>query len=603
MNKFLRKGVAFTLAFCSLSFTFAKSKKNNKNPKDVDDVVFEKYSNPAFSNPDAMGQSNWGTLNCHDPKIFQDDDGTFYVYSTDAAIGGQGQKGLQIRTSKDLVHWKSLDTSAIQRKWDRDWLRWTNFNMVNASTWAPTVIKQNGLYYLIHGIIVDSRSSGHPDASITLSISSKPTGPFYPASDASAKDPKIASVLNSLGVEYKQSTIVRYSWEDRAKVAKDPKIKNIESFNLADYDTQKGVREGEASWLGGFGGIDPEFVNDVATGKNVEYDIKGRKCYGFTYGSWKGGIALMYLDSKSLKGVNPQTGEELDVPADSVEGAFGKCIAGGYGASYEGAQVIFNSDTGYYYCFVSMGWLDWEYRVGVGRSKNVEGPYIDGSGKSMLLTKNNSGEYHAISSKIIGSHALEGEYSFRCQGGQSILRASDGKILFACHSRTNFLPGYFFFLQVHQMFFNDEGWPLLNQNEFYEDEKTKETLEPLSKAQIAGVYDTILTVRGTELGDFQPYGQPTPVPAISQCDAIPTASKAVTLGEDESISGAYSGKWTLGDDGYSVIFDIDGVGTFSGYALNAVDWAKKKGSTRRVLTFTAFDGTTTGEYFWGNKRK
>ena len=351
------------------------------------------------------------------------------------------------------------------------------------------------------------------------------------------------------------------------------------------------------------GGIDPEFVNDVATGNNVEYDIKGRKCYGFTYGSWKGGIALMYLDAVSLKPVNPLTGEELDVPADSVEGAFGKCIAGGYGASYEGAQVIFNSDTGYYYCFVSMGWLDWEYRVGVGRSKSVEGPFIDGSGRSMLLTKDNAGEYHAISSKIIGSCALDGEYSFRCQGGQSILRTADGKILFACHSRTNFLPGYFFFLQVHQMFFNSDGWPILNQNEFYEDSSIKETLSPISKSEVAGVYDTILTVRGTELGDFQPYGQPTPVPAISQCDAIPTASKEMTLSEDGGIGGAYSGTWTLEDDGYSVVFDIDGIGTFKGYVLNAVDWAKKKGNSRRVLTFTAFDGSKTGEYLWGNKRK
>ncbi len=600
MNKVIQKGVVALMACCSFSAAFSLG-KNKKNAKEVDSAVYEKYSKPAFSNPDAMGQTNWETLNCHDPKLFQDDDGTFYVYSTDAAIGGQGQKGLQIRKSTDLVHWQSLGKSAIQRKWDRDWLRWTNFTMLNASTWAPTIIKQNGLYYLIHGIIVDSRSPGHPDASITLTIASSPEGPFYPASEAAARDAKIASVLKNLDVEYKQSTIVRYSWENRAETQKDPKITNAHSLNLANYDTQQQVYDEQSSWLDGFGGIDPEFVTDVATGKNVEYDIAGRKCYGFTYGSWKGGIALMYLDAVSLKPVNPANGEELDVPADCVEGAFGTCIAGGYGASYEGAQVIFNSETGYYYCFVSMGSLDWEYRVGVGRAENVEGPYFDGAGKNMRFTKENWTEYHAVGSKIIGSCALEGENQFRCQGGQSILRSNDGKILFACHTRTNFLPGYFFFLQVHQMFFTDDGWPVLNQNEYYEDAKTAEALKPLSVSEIAGTYDMILTVRGTQTGDFQPFGQPTPVPNISQCDAVPTPSKAVKLNADGSVSGAYSGKWSLGDDGYSLVIEI-AQGTFRGYALNAVDWAKKSGNTRKTITLTTIDGTQSGEYLWGNKR-
>ncbi len=602
MKSIVKRSLAVMLAFCSVSVTVAKSKSKDKTVRDVDSAVFEKYTNPAFSNPDAMGQANWGTLNCHDPKIFQDDDGTYYVYSTDAAIGGQGQKGLQIRTSKDLVHWQSLGTSAIQRKWDRDWLRWNNFNMVNASTWAPTVMKQNGLYYMIHGIIVDSRSPGHPDAAITLSISSSPKGPFYPASEAAHKDEKIASVLNSLGVEYTQSTVVRYSWEDREKTNNDPKIKNIKSFNLASYDTQEKIDTGSASWLGGFGGIDPEFVTDVASGKNVEYDIQGRKCYGLTYGSWKGGIALMYVDSVSLKSVNPATGEELDVPADSVEGAFGTCIAGGYGAAYEGAQVIYNSDTGYYYCFVSMGDLNWEYRVGVGRSKEVTGPYIDASGKSMLLTNDTQADYHAISSKIIGGCELNGDYAFRCQGGQSILRTADGKVLFACHTRTNFLRGWFFFLQVHQMFFSEDGWPVLNQNEYYEDSTTKEALASLSKTDVVGTYDAILTVRGTQRGDYQAWGEPEPIHNITQADAIPTPSKELTFDASGKISGSYTGSWTLASDGYTLTLTLDGVGTFRGYVLKAVDWAKKKGNTRKTITFTTIDSEQTGEYFWGNKR-
>ena len=601
MTKQIRSSVATLFVCCALSAAFAAK-------KDVDRAVFDKYSSKALSKPDSIGQDAWGALNCHDPKLFQDDDGTYYVYSTDAAIGGAGQKGLQIRTSTDLVHWQSLGKSAIQRKWDKDWLKWTNFTMANASTWAPTVIKQNGLYYLIHGIIVDSRSPGHPDASITMAISSSPTGPFYPAAQAASKDKKAGEILAQLGVTYQQSTVVRYAWFDRTFDDDDPSIADNYCYNLANYDTHAAAEADTAgSWSYGFGGIDPEFVFDVATGKLMEYDIAGRTCYGLTYGSWKGGIALMYLDAVSLKPVNPADGTELDAPADTVEGAFGVAIAGGFGAAYEGAQVIYNSDTGYYYCFVSMGGLDWEYRVGVGRSKEVTGPYMDGSGKNMYLDPMTASNYHAIGSKIIGSHALAGEYSFRCQGGQSILRTNDGKILFACHARTNFLPGFYFFLQVHQLFFTDDGWPVLNQNEYYEDKNVAEKLETLKKTDIAGTYDVVLTVRGTEidtignLGLFMRGDENLSI-TVNKQDAKPTESKPVTLSADGTVSGAYSGNWTLADDGYHITVALDGVGSFRGYALRAVDWARKKGNTRRTITFTAFDGEKTGEYLWGNRR-
>lgn len=592
MKKSVRMGLF--AAFACTALSTAHAAKN-----DVDKAVLTKYANANSFNG---SQDVWGPLNCHDPKIFQDDDGTYYVYSTDAAIGGAGQKGLQIRTSKDLVHWQSLSKSAIQRKWDKDWLKWVNFNMAQASTWAPTVIKQNGLYYLIHGIITDSRSPGNPDAAIALTISSSPTGPFWPAAQAGAKDPKIAEVLKKLGVTYKQSNIVRYTWYDRTWDDDDKSIAEQYCYNLANYDTHTAQEADTAGgWAYGFGGIDPEFVTDVATGKNVEYNIKGRKCWGLTYGSWKGGIALMYLDSVSLKPVNPADGKEIDAPADTVQGAFGVAVAGGYGAAYEGAQIIYNSENGYYYCFVSMGSLDWDYRVGVGRSKEVTGPYLDGSGKSMFLDAMTASNYHEIGSKIIGGHSIEKEFNFRCQGGQSIMRSNDGKILFACHARTNFLPGYYFFLQVHQLFFTDDGWPVLNQNEYYEDKNFTENLAALKAEDIAGNYDAILTVRGSDMSDYKPFGQSDPVSVVT-ADGVPTESKLIALEKDGKISGAYTGSWELSSDGYTFTLSLDGVGKFRGYALKAVDWARKKGKNRQTITFTTFDGEKTGEYFWGNRR-
>ena len=91
--EFRKRFSAFSaLIFSCASFSFAEA------AKDVDDYVYHKYSGAQTS-----VQGTWGALNCHDPKLFQDADGTYYVYSTDAAIGDFGEKGLQIRTSKDLV--------------------------------------------------------------------------------------------------------------------------------------------------------------------------------------------------------------------------------------------------------------------------------------------------------------------------------------------------------------------------------------------------------------------------------------------------------------------------------------------------------------------
>ena len=217
-----------------------------------------------------------------------------------------------------------------------------------------------------------------------------------------------------------------------------------------------------------------------------------------------------------------------------------------------------------------------------------------------------SSDYHEIGSKIMGGEQLKGDYGWRCPGGESILHTNDGKVVFACHSRTSFLPGYFFFLQVRQMFFTKEGWPVLNHNEYYADENFKEALAPLTAEDVAGAYNAILTVRGNTIKNYTPYGA-TMTAEVHYEDAVPTDSKELVLNKDGTVGGKnYSGSWTIASDGYSIKVDLKtakgkSIGTFSGYALKAVDWALKTPTARKTVTFTTFDGERTGEYFWGNK--
>ena len=379
----------------------------------------------------------------------------------------------------------------------------------------------------------------------------------------------------------------------------------------------------------------------------MEYNIEGNVCYALNYGSWMSGIAVIYVDKVSLKpiyydyagnsktsitveGTTYNQGDELDIPLDYANyvyygssangytgnyGCLGVRVAGGYYAGYEGAQVIYSSETNYYYVFVSMGDLKYEYRVGCGRSDTLLGNYYDASGINMVLTNNdddvnNYKNYHAIGSKIIGAAQFADEYGWRCPGGQSILRTADGKIIFSCHTRTNFRPGYFFYLQCRQLFFTSDGWPLLNQNEYYNEYSSyttdsKESLTAIPPSKIAGTYDTILTERSAAVSVPEIYGENI-TREYSTTDANVTKSKKMTLTSDGRITGAYTGSWSLDPDGYSITLEI-AQGTFTGYVMHAVDYARKNTTSYRTIHITTLCSDTSdsakGEYLFANKEE
>lgn len=518
------------------------------------DYVLNKYTNPGFI---TNNMSTWKALNCHDPKLFQDDDGTYYVYSTDTSIGNVHKNGIQVRQSKDLISWTCSNKSALDGNWYAPMLSYVGLNSLNAYTWAPTVLKQNGKYYMLHGVITDNVKNSNssmkgPSACISLAISDSPTGPFIPAS---SYDP----------ATYTQSNIVRYQWN---------------RLSVSPFNTSLNLAND--SWNYGFGAIDPEFVYDVETG-NLMTDSYGD--YYIIYGSWKGGIALMTLDNETLKPT--LNGQVLNNPADMTNGAYGIKIAGGQGTAYEGAQLIYNSENGYYYLFVSMGDLNEDYRVGVGRSKVITGPYLDANGRNLSSVTGMQGNelyFHNVGNKILGAFEMSGEYGWKAPGGLSIFRNKEGKIILSAHTRTTFFPGYYFYLQNRQMFFTDTDWPLLNMNEY-----AGEKLKKLKAEKLYGTYKTILTERGQN----------------SSVDANATTSKNITLEENGNVTGVYSGSWQLLDDGYSIKIVLNNLGTFTGYMMRSVNWALKNSSERYTYSFTtmcaASGDVKLGEHFFGNK--
>jgi arabinan endo-1,5-alpha-L-arabinosidase len=56
--------------------------------------------------------AGWGTRNAHDPTVVRDTDGTWYMFSTDAAAGADSvAAGVHVRRSTDLVDWTFVGTA------------------------------------------------------------------------------------------------------------------------------------------------------------------------------------------------------------------------------------------------------------------------------------------------------------------------------------------------------------------------------------------------------------------------------------------------------------------------------------------------------------
>ncbi|GEA86413.1 arabinan endo-1,5-alpha-L-arabinosidase [Cellulomonas cellasea] len=55
---------------------------------------------------DPADPSGWGPRHAHDPTAVRDDDGVYYLFSTDAYAGGPPRAGVQVRRSTDLATWE-----------------------------------------------------------------------------------------------------------------------------------------------------------------------------------------------------------------------------------------------------------------------------------------------------------------------------------------------------------------------------------------------------------------------------------------------------------------------------------------------------------------
>lgn len=298
----------------------------------------------------------------------------------------------------------------------------------------------------------------------------------------------------------------------------------------------------------------------------VFYDAEGR--LWMSYGSYSGGIYILELDTK--------TGFPL-------EKGYGKKILGANHLRIEASYVIYNPDTKYYYMFLSFGGLDAEggYNIRVIRSKTPDGPYYDSAGNDMIECKGPDGSFFddeaaaKYGTKLMGNYKwlwTEGESGEKRNGllspghNSALYDEKTDKYFLIFHTRFEH-RGEAYEVRTHQMFFNEDGWPVVAPYRYAD-----ETLEKYEKKDLVGPYKMINHGRDISA-------------AIKE-------SRNITLYTNGKVAGDYNGKWKLVGDN-QIEIKLDGE-VYKGVFLKQWD----EFGLKNVMTFSAL--SEKGVAIWGS---
>ena len=304
------------------------------------------------------------------------------------------------------------------------------------------------------------------------------------------------------------------------------------------------------------------------------YDADGK--LWMAYGSWSGGIFLLEIDPVTGRPVYP--GEDGETPdGRMIDRYFGTKIAGGYTKSGEGPYIVYDRDTGYYYLYMTYGWLgaDGGYNMRLFRSEKPDGPYVDIKGQNAVLP--GSVDNAPYGNKLMGNYIFERKLGdpgsgtgvgYASPGHNSVLYDEDlGKKFLVFHTR---FPerGEMHEVRVHQLFMTADGWPIPAPYRY-----AGESLENIERDWLVGSYK-IINHGKDNLAAFKK-------PEVIRFEA------------DGTISGSASGTWEkIGE--YEAVITLSHVEYKGVYVWQ---WDPVSGSY--VLAFTALNGE--GMTLWGSK--
>jgi arabinan endo-1,5-alpha-L-arabinosidase len=274
-----------------------------------------------------------------------------------------------------------------------------------------------------------------------------------------------------------------------------------------------------------------------------------------TYGSFFAGIYIIELYA---------AGDNIGLPKTQ---GIGKLLWQGSGSGPEGPYIFYNEITEYYYLMVSHGSLSTDYNMRVARSKLPDGPYLDVANRNVSVSSGGG-------NKLAGNYQFGGyAKGYAALGHNSVLK-DNGKYFVVYHSRfksgTGNVSGNHS-QYVNQLFFNDDGWPVLAPNRYAGENAARVTLEAGG-----GEYDVLMHSSGNT--------------------AAFNTSTAYTLGGDGVIlqGTASVGSWAISKN-YYVTLTIGGT-QYKGVIIPQWNNDRSKAS----LSITAV--SDAGVSFWANAK-
>ncbi len=328
----------------------------------------------------------------------------------------------------------------------------------------------------------------------------------------------------------------------------------------------------------------------------VFYDEEGE--LWMSYGSWSGGIFLLKLDKET--GLRDYTYTyESDYDSKGANGVtdayYGLKIAGGYYVSGEGSYIQHIGD--YYYLFMSYGGYapDGGYEMRIFRSEKPEGPYTDASGNAATYTSYqlNYGPNAATNRGMLLMEAyndwggLQG-VGERSQGHNSACQDDEGRSFVVYHTKFNDGTDTHQ-VRVHQLFVNEEGWPVASPFIYQGETTTDESIaimQPWSLDELTGDY---YVLQHAYRLDHSNYAEVTP--------------SVIHLGSDGKVTGDMSGSWGI-TEGTGYIWVTANNTTYYGVLCDqsingAVSTSYLKESSLKAIAFSAT--ASNGVPLWGYK--
>lgn len=520
----------------------------------------------------------------HDPSIVTNTDGTYYIFGSHMGVS----------KTNDLMNWEAVTNESLNSSLfgnsDGEIITYENAFIANAYTGTVNVVSGSSMNTSVESgsSIISEKDFGTYNAAAWIKNNTIAGNMWAPDVIYNKTMNKWCMYLSLNGADW-NSTIVLLTSDsiEGPFVYEGPVV--FSGFD--NNNSTKSYKDTDLELITGEMNELPEKYNHIADrtwgsylphaiDPCVFYDESGN--LWMTYGSWSGGIYLLELDEEN--GLRDYTIEYEDTSSlgknITSDPYFGVKIAGGHYVSGEGPYIEKIGD--YYFLFMSYGFFSPEggYNMRIFRSDTPEGPYLDENGNNAIFnsyimnysptnTSNNRGL------KIMGNYRWNTmDVAEVAQGHNSAFVDSDGKAYVAYH--TKFADGTVSHeVRVHQMYLNEDGWLVVAPYEYTGETLKQEGMQP---SEIIGDYDVIVH-------DFQ----------IDYANLAYKQPVTLSLHEDGSVSGVYTGTWNVDAGSSYITLRLNGV-EYKGVLIEQMI----DGSNAKTICFTVV--SKDGLSIWGSAK-